>query len=358
VPARTWLLLMFLLPAGGSAQAQDVRIGVLGIFHPQRLTLSSKAGETIIVTASGRTFFLQPRASNENLHIRLSGNALLLSLNSTEIHAQAIHAAGRNGGAASFVLRVPQKLSRRYQGILDVKVVDGELVPIVTMNLETAVASVVQAESLPGTPLEALKAQAIVTRSYFVAGEGRHANFDFCDLTHCQFLREPPPPNSPAADAASATRDLIISFEEKTVAAMFMRSCGGTTHTPAEIGISTRAYPYFSVLCDFCSKNPVRWTRTLSRKDAELLKDHSEAARLAIDKRLVWHAVPSNTFAAREDHGEVVLEGVGEGHGVGLCQRGAAAMAEQGEDFRKIISHYFPNTTIRPRSVRSQENAP
>src|SRR6266852_2460751 len=78
-----------------------------------------------------------------------------------------------------------------------------------SMQLETAVGSVVQAESAPGTPLEALEAQAVVTRSYFAAGRGRHHNFDFCDLTHCQFLREPPNPDSTIAQAVRATQGLV-----------------------------------------------------------------------------------------------------------------------------------------------------
>jgi len=352
-----WLLLPFLLClAGRSTQAQGVRIGVLGIFHPHDLTLSCAGGEALVVTASGRSIFLQPRSSRESLQIHSDSNSLLLTLNGKEIHADVILATNRNNGVARFLLRVPGKISRQYLGTLDVKVVDGELVPVLTMDLETAVASVVQAESLPGTALEALKAQAVVTRSYFVAGGGRHADFDFCDLTHCQFLREPPPAESPAALAAAATRDLIIKFEAKPVAAMFTRSCSGATRTPADIGSPTNGYPYFSVLCDFCYKNPVWWTRALSPQDAALLDDHSEAARLAVDKRLGWSAVPSNTFVVRRGKGEIVLEGVGQGHGVGLCQRGASAMAQRGADFREIILHYFPNTTIGqlvPRPQRS-----
>jgi stage II sporulation protein D len=56
--------------------------------------------------------------------------------------------------------------------------------------------------------------------------------------------------------------------------------------------------------------------------------------------------VPSNNFTARTEEREVILEGVGQGHGVGFCQRGAKAMAEAGASFREIISHYFPNTTL------------
>ncbi len=271
---------------------------------------------------------------------------MLLGLAGKEIRTSKLHAAARNQDAANLVLSVPGKLERRYRGTLDVKIVDGVLLPVITMDLETAVASVVQAESLPGTPFEALKAQAVVTRSYFAAGAGRHAEFDFCDLTHCQFLREVPRPGSPAARAAEATRDLIITFDDKPVGAMFTRSCGGHTLTPADIGISSGGYPYFAVLCDFCYKSPVRWSRRVTSKDAAVLSDHREAGRLAVDRRLGWNAVPSNNFKEQKSGTEFILEGVGQGHGVGLCQRGARAMAEEGAGFHEIIDHYFPNTSF------------
>jgi stage II sporulation protein D len=41
-----------------------------------------------------------------------------------------------------------------------------------------------------------------------------------------------------------------------------------------------------------------------------------------------------------------LVEGIGQGHGIGLCQSGAKAMAADGADFRQILSHYYPNTTI------------
>ena len=342
-----WMPILLAVPLSSSlTNARDVRIGVLGIFHPHQLSLSSSDGETIVVTASGQTFFLQPGSPAEKLQIRASGDILLLSLAGKEIRAKEIHAAGRNQDAIHFVLGVPGKLERRYRGTLDVKIAGGVLVPVITMDLETAVASVVQAESLADTPFEALKAQAVVTRSYFAAGAGRHADFDFCDLTHCQFLREAPQPGSPAASAAEATRDLVITFDDKPVAAMFTRSCGGHTLTPADIGLSSSGYPYFSVVCDSCYKNPVRWSRRVTAKDAAILSDHREAGRLAVDRRLGWNAVPSNSFQEQDTGTEVILEGVGQGHGVGLCQRGARAMAQEGADFHEIINHYFPNTTL------------
>jgi stage II sporulation protein D len=205
---------------------------------------------------------------------------------------------------------------------------------------------VVAAESDRDAPLEALKAQAVVTRSYLVAGKGRHLNFDFCDLTHCQFLREPPSPESPAHVAAVATSGLVIAFEEKPIAAMFTRSCAGRTRTPGELGISFTHYPYYSVACDACYKAPKRWTCRISEEEAARLIGKGEAGRLAVNRRLGWNTVRSNNFRVRREDDEVLLLGTGEGHGMGLCQRGAKAMAEDSASFREIIGHYFPNTKL------------
>jgi SpoIID/LytB domain protein len=41
-----------------------------------------------------------------------------------------------------------------------------------------------------------------------------------------------------------------------------------------------------------------------------------------------------------------VLRGRGWGHGVGLCQIGAAVMADRGFDYRQILQHYYPGATL------------
>ena len=43
---------------------------------------------------------------------------------------------------------------------------------------------------------------------------------------------------------------------------------------------------------------------------------------------------------------EVVLRGHGWGHGVGLCQIGAAVMAAKGYDYKQILQHYYPGTDV------------
>ncbi|HUL16688.1 MAG TPA: SpoIID/LytB domain-containing protein [Terriglobales bacterium] len=341
-----FLAFFFLLAVSSSASfAQEVRIGVLGLFHPHELELRAVPTKALVITISGETFVLEPRSPNSDARIKISGHQMLVAIHGGEIRGVELHASGRNS-ACSFFLSVPGRVNRRYRGTLSITVKDGELSPVVAMDLETAVASVVQAESRPHTPDEALKSQAVVTRSYFVAGKGRHESFDFCDLAHCQVMRDDPAQGSPAVHAAEETAGLVLAYQGKPIAAMFTRSCGGRTRTPSELGMPVNGYPYFSVVCDYCHTSPFRWTRKLSREDAALLIAKGEAGRLAVDRRLGWNAVPSNNFTARPEGDEMILEGTGQGHGIGLCQRGAMDMATRGADFRQILDHYFPNATL------------
>ena len=341
---RVVILLLLAMVSNPRAIAKDVRIGVLGLFHPRQLTLQASRKETVVLQAEGQTFILEPD-SRMTASFHISEDVLLLDFGGRVLRTTEIHAAARNHGAVPFLLSVPGKVTRAYRGTLDIKVSRGEVVPIITMDLETAVASAVAAESGSNTSPEALKAQAVVARSYFLAGGGRHRDFDFCDLTHCQFLREPPAQDSSAAVATRETHGIVLTFEEKPFAAMFSRSCGGHTRTPAEVGLPGSTYPYFAVLCEFCYQSPFRWTRRLSQQDAALL-GKGESGRLAVDRRLGWNAVLSNNFTSRQEGEQVILEGAGQGHGIGLCQRGAKAMAEEGSSFRQILNHYFPNTTL------------
>jgi len=332
--------------SAGDSSVPDVQIGVLGLFHPTQFSLSATAGCALVVHAGEERIVLEKSSGIDSATVRISDRDVVVTAGARVVRAAKLTVNGRKSEPVDFVLAIPEKIRRRYHGTLEIRTSAGSLTAIVTMDSETAVASVVAAESTLETPLEALKAQAVAARSYLVASRGRHHGFDFCDTTHCQFLRNPPPPNSAAARATAATRGLVLTYDSRPIAAMYTRSCSGLTRTPGELGLSPAAYPYFSVECEHCRAHPARWSRRISAKDAVRLHSFDESARLNIDRRLGWDVIPSNTFAVKTDRDHLILEGTGEGHGIGLCQSGAKAMAEAGADFRQILSHYYPNTTV------------
>ena len=355
-------ILATVLLAGLFVQAQnvDVRVGVLGLFRPHELSLSPVAASALGVHAGAESVVLEASSGVKIAHIRVRGDKVEIDVGAGArvLRASEVTVSSRENGPVDFLLAVPGKITRHYRGTLAVRTVSAALTAVVTMDLETAVASVVAAEGTVDGPPEALKALAVAARSYFAAGKGRHRDFDFCDTTHCQFLREPPASASAAAQASSTTRGLVIVFQSisqsvfqvadrsQPIAAMYTRSCSGRTRTPAEVGLPTASYSYYAVECKYCRQHPSRWESRFSAEDAATLRSSNESSRLRLSRRLGWSAVPSNDFVMRKEGEQTVLQGVGRGHGIGLCQAGAKAMAEAGADFREILAHYYPNTAI------------
>jgi stage II sporulation protein D len=247
-----------------------VAICVFSLFHPVELEVQPARASIVVVEQHGRQQTLEGSGA-----MKLRGVATV---------------TGRDGAETAFMLSVPGKIRREFHGRLEVRVEEGHLLAIVKMDRENAVASIVAAESPPSAPLEARKAQAVVARSFLIAARNRHEGFDFCDTTHCQFLREAPPAGSLAARAADETKDLAVAYQGQAIAALYSANCGGKTRTLEEAGWNAEAYPYFAVAC------PVR--------------------------------------------------GAVSGHRIGMCQEGAAQMARNGKTFREILELYFPATTL------------
>ncbi len=206
-----------------------------------------------------------------------------------------VKVAGRNGSMVRFRLAVPGVAPREYIGRLEVRRSGSELLAIVEMDRETAVAAIVEVEGAAGLPFEARKAQAVVTRSYLAGAHNRHQGFDFCDNEHCQLLKGLPHPASAGSRAALETRGQVLVYKGEIIPAMYSANCGGHTKSLAQTkwegaAIPHPGYPYFSVVCP--------------------------------------------------------LRGKPSGHGVGMCQLGAIAIAEHGYAAQIILGHYFPGTTI------------
>lgn len=255
--------------------AATVHISVLGSFHPVQFELKPAEGQILVVESAGRTEIVQG-----DRMVPLYGPAKV---------------AGRNGAPVHFLLGIPGGVTREYIGKLELRRLGIELLAIVEMNREDAVAAIVEAEGAASVPFEARKAQAVVTRSYLAGAHNRHQGYDFCDTEHCQLLKDAPQASSAASRATAATRGQVLTYKGEVIAALYSANCGGHTKSLAQTNwegaaIPQPGYPFFSVACP--------------------------------------------------------LRGHASGHGVGMCQMGAIAIAEHGYPARIILGHYFPGTTI------------
>ncbi len=68
----------------------------------------------------------------------------------------------------------------------------------------------------------------------------------------------------------------------------------------------------------------------------------AEDFRLAVGRALGWNKILSNWFEVSRQGDRFYFHGRGSGHGVGLCQAGAAAMGAGGHDATEILGQYFP----------------
>jgi stage II sporulation protein D len=297
------------------------RFTVLSLFHPQRLILHADTEPLPLLLNNQPTNL--PR-----------GDSLTIDAPTPTLKILT---------PATFAVEVPNKLRRTYRGTLTIDNADAHLRCVVGIERELAVASIVAAESPPHATPHALAAQAVAARSFLVGATTSHVDADFCDTTHCQFLREPPLPESPFTKATQRTTGLVLQYRSSaddsthTLAAMYSRSCGGRTRTLAELGLPARNYPYYAVDCAFCRAHPELWQRNIDTQQR-----NNERARLDYNRIHGWSALPGHIDNATALH----IEGRGVGHGLGLCQLGAAAMAAHGATFAEILTHYYPNTAL------------
>lgn len=246
------------------------------------------------------------------------------------------------------------------------------------LSLEEYVAGVVSGEMPASFPTEALKAQAVAARSYALTRKieaqaaGRRWDIGAGVLAQVFHGGAPKPP---ARAAVEATAGEVLTLGMEPVEAYFHAVCGGTTE--AGLAALGRDLPYLApVECGKCNGAPgARWmVRVEARALAAAagLGGAATAARVAartgtgraaqvevtagarratvaaaeLRRALGYAKLPSLAFDVRLDGGAFVFAGRGQGHGAGLCQWGAAAMAREGKGYREILLHYYPGTEV------------
>jgi stage II sporulation protein D len=267
---------------------------------------------------------------------------------------------------------------------------------VVAVPLEDYVLGSALSEVAPvgdsGTTVDRIfEVQAIIARTYAVAHLGRHAaqGFDLCDGTHCQLYQPGRLATSRFAPAARAavtrTAHEILTYEGRPAEALFHSDCGGHT-APADTVWGGSPVPYLVGAPDDVPGDVHRhWqfevtTAALrqalnadprsaigARLDGLVILGHdssgrveqlelkgqhtqivrAEQLRAIVNARLGDRALQSTRFIIRHVGTTWTFSGTGFGHGVGLCQVGAAARARRGDGLQAILSSYFPGARLQ-----------
>src|SRR5215831_7978801 len=114
------IALCFCFLAGSFARAQDVHIGVLGLFHPRQFRLRPAEGSALIIHAGSDSFALEGSSSLDSAEFQLFRDGVVVTIGTHTKHVHEIRISGRRGEPCELLLTVPGKITRRYQGILEI----------------------------------------------------------------------------------------------------------------------------------------------------------------------------------------------------------------------------------------------
>ena len=261
------------------------------------------------------------------------------------------------------------------------------------VNLDEYIVHVVSAEMPVTYDLEALKAQAIVARTYTIykiTTSRKHEKADICDKSSCcqawiskenRFKRWDEYKRkenwNKIVKAVNETAGKIVIYDGKPINAFFHANSGGKTQEPFYVWGGT-GYPYLQVVetsgeenysqykseAKFTKKEFIEKIKKehkdfeidFSKKNCIQIKERDKSDRVMTVKlgNLNLSGVEIRTllglrsanFTIEISKDEILFKVIGYGHGVGMSQTGADALAKQGKNYEQIIKHFYTGVEI------------
>lgn len=275
---------------------------------------------------------------------------------------------------------LPEKLKTNEDGIPTLNVYDVVNDKVEEMDIEEYVTGVVAGEMKNDWPLEALKAQAILARTFVLkfcdSKESRYEGADISTSVEEAQAYAPQNINDRVRQAIEETRGTVMSADGDYPYAWFFAHAGGKTELPSVALDYKESDPtYLKVVDSPDSENAPEdvknWTAVFTLDEirqacedagVEVDKVESvEAGEKGLSGRLKTLVINGEEISAptfriaiganklkstmikeiRVADGKVTMKGSGFGHGVGMSQWGAYELAEEGESAENIIKHYF-----------------
>jgi stage II sporulation protein D len=271
----------------------------------------------------------------------------------------------------------------RYNGFVDIRRDENGLHFINELPFEKYIEGVVAAETGKNWAIEALKAQAVISRTYAFYQKLLNVGKDYqitSSVLHQAYKGDNT--NEAISRAVRETSGEILTYEDRPIEAFYHSTCQGKTELPEEVW--GKNYPYLkSVPCMDKNSPYEHWVRRFSLDEVEkvlginrirdvritsftstgrarILKvviedsyrtENSEIEIKATDLRklLGYRELPSTQFSVIIEDRDVIFEGNGYGHGVGLSQWGALELANEGKSYKEILEYYYPGTIIEKR---------
>ncbi len=273
---------------------------------------------------------------------------------------------------------------KRLRGALEiVRQQDLTLLVVNHISLEDYLRGVISREAPDYWPPEALKAIAIAARTYAAYQRLDKAAVDF-DVTGDVMSQDYGGKSGEKAAttrAVKSTAGIILTYQGRLFPTFYHSTCGGRTEHARVMGDFDLEPLQGGVACTFCSASPFyHWQRRVTKADIAwalrkspfgsigpvsqcVVAKRTAAGRVAevavvgarrtlrltgydIRALLGFDRIRSPLFSITEDGDAFVIDGHGWGHGVGLCQWGAAELARRGLAAREILAYYYPKAEL------------
>jgi len=354
--------------------SQDIKIGLYHKYNLKSVLVSPVYGQYTMIADGAVKLHLTSRSI---LYITLINQKLQVK-NAKGI--VGLFESIRFEGIQSFnTIRIkaekPKLRAREYEDNLILEVANRKIKMINVVNLENYIAGVVESEGGIRAGKEYYKTQAILCRTYALENFHRHENdgFNLCDDVHCQAYKSRAKRSDLIVEATSVTKGLVIvDTSLSLITAAFYSNSGGQTSASEDIWQQSRSYlisipDTFSVGGKHYSWSKTipynNWLSYLRRKGFHFSSSvkgedfinhiHKRKKYYVFKKDSVSYTQIRSAFKLRSSYfsvdyrnGNIILNGRGYGHGVGLSQEGAMEMDRQGYSYKEIIKFYYQNVFI------------
>ncbi len=261
-----------------------------------------------------------------------------------------------------------------YMGDLTIYKSDEGIYVVNELPLEAYVAGVVKAEVGSDWAEEALKAQAVIVRTYVLKQMdwSRREEYHVTSSVLHQVYKGRNV-NTSIANAVKSTEGEVLMYDGEPIVSFYHSTTDGMTELPEEV--FGQKFPYLKSVPASGKLSPLAlWVRhipvsevalTLGVKEVRSLTPITFTATGRVDflaydsdagvgfirgkdlrKMLGWKRLPSTMFSVELSEDEVVLRGSGFGHGVGLSQWSALEMALDGKKYAEILAHFYPGAEL------------
>jgi SpoIID/LytB domain len=367
------LVLSFTSPhsSGASGKENNPIMRVLVLDNRNSISLAVKGAYRIYSIPSEKLL-----TGGYVLHTKVMANAQGIVFGSRELKFSKIRVTVPDGSLIYLD-------GRSFRGAVDIiRKDDMKLAAINRITLEEYLYGVLYNEVSHRWPMEAIKAQGITARTFalYQARQNKLQDYDLTNDIYSQVYTGATSERWATTRAVKLTLGKILTYKGDIFPTYYHATCGGKTEDASNLW-NIDIEPLKGSECGLCKESPhFKWTKNIPLSDIEKklgengykigkvksftilarnksgrvdkieIKDDSDVSCMITGKdfrRMIGpNDLRSTNFEPSISNDKLILNGIGWGHGAGMCQWGAKGYAGHGKSAEEILKIYYPGAEV------------